>query len=190
LVELTSLHIVYYIIVLIVIITMGFRKETVLPCILGLFIIGTMYFGSLVKGVQVVFNALIISGNEFWGIILVISLVLAMSKALRDIGADELMMLPMKKLMISPTIAFFTLGIIMLFFSWFIWPSPAVALVGAIMLPAAIKAGLTPIWAAVAMNIFGRMSLGVGHRRHQRPNVWEAHHHIKPALRLRFAEVL
>jgi hypothetical protein len=134
---------------------MGFRKETVLPCILGIFIIGAMYSGSLIKGVQAVYNALIISGNEFWGIILVISLVLAMSKALRDIGADELMMLPLKKLMINPTIAFFSLGIIMLFFSWFIWPSPAVALVGAIMLPAAIKAGLSPIWAAVAMNIFG-----------------------------------
>ncbi|MBM7685441.1 hypothetical protein [Defluviitalea raffinosedens] len=33
------------------------------------------------------------------------------------------------------------------------------ALVGAIMLPAALKAGLPPIWAAVAMNIFGH---GVG----------------------------
>ncbi|MHB8129963.1 MAG: citrate transporter [Mobilitalea sp.] len=154
-VELTSLHYMYYLIVLIVIIIMGFRKETVLPCILGLFIIGTMYSKSIIKGVQVVFNALITSGNEFWGIILVISLVIAMSRALRDIGADELMMLPIKKLMISPTIAFFSLGFIMLFFSWFIWPSPAVALVGAIMLPAAIKAGLAPIWAAVAMNIFG-----------------------------------
>jgi hypothetical protein len=154
-VELTALHYMYFFIVLIVIIVMGFRKETVLPCILGLFIIGTMYSGSFVKGVQAVYNALITSGNEFWGIIVVISLVIAMSKALRDIGADEFMMLPIKKLMINPTVAFFGLGFIMLFFSWFIWPSPAVALVGAIMLPAAIKAGLSPIWAAVAMNIFG-----------------------------------
>lgn len=158
-VELTSLHIVYILIVLAVIVTMGFRKDTVLPCILGIFIIGFMYSGSLVKGIQSVYNALIISGNEFWGIILVISLVIAMSKALQDIGADELMMRPMKKVMVNPTIAFFLLGFIMLFFSWFIWPSPAVALVGAIMLPAAIKAGLTPIWAAVAMNIFGH---GIG----------------------------
>ncbi len=158
-VELTSLHIVYILIVLAVIVTMGFRKDTVLPCILGIFIIGFMYSGSLVKGIQTVYNALIISGNEFWGIILVISLVIAMSKALQDIGADELMMRPIKKIMVNPTIAFFLLGFIMLFFSWFIWPSPAVALVGAIMLPAAIKAGLTPIWAAVAMNIFGH---GIG----------------------------
>ncbi len=157
--ELTSLHLVYFLIVLIVIITMGFRKDTVLPCILGIFIIGFMYSGSLVKGIQTVYNSLIISGNEFWGIILVISLVIAMSKALQDIGADELMMRPLKKIMVNPVVAFFLLGFIMLFFSWFIWPSPAVALVGAIMLPAAIKAGLTPIWAAVAMNIFGH---GIG----------------------------
>lgn len=154
-VELTSLHYMYYLIVLIVIVIMGLRKDTVLPCILGLFIIGSMYSNSVVKGVQTVYNALITSGNEFWGIIVVISLVIAMSKALRDIGADELMMLPFKKIMISPTIAYFALGFIMLLFSWFIWPSPAVALVGAIMLPAAMKAGLSPIWAAVAMNIFG-----------------------------------
>jgi TRAP-type C4-dicarboxylate transport system permease large subunit len=158
-VELTSLHYMYYFIVLVVIVIMAFRKETVLPCIIGLFFIGAMQTKSIVKGVQVIYNALITSGNEFWGIILVISLVIAMSKALRDIGADELMMLPIKKLMISPTVAFFGLGFIMLFFSWFIWPSPAVALVGAIMLPAAVKAGLQPIWAAVAMNLFGH---GIG----------------------------
>lgn len=158
-VELTALHMVYVLFVLIVIITMSFRKDTVLPCIIGLFVIGSMFSKSLVKGIQVVYNALIVSGNEFWGIIVVISLIIAMSKSLQDIGADELMMKPIKKIMVNPTIAFFLLGFIMLFFSWFIWPSPAVALVGAIMLPAAIKAGLAPIWAAVAMNIFGH---GIG----------------------------
>ncbi|MBZ4667791.1 MAG: hypothetical protein JG775_943 [Defluviitaleaceae bacterium] len=158
-VTLTPLHYVYFFIVLLVIITMAFKKDTVLPCILGIFIVGFMYSGSLVKGIQIVYNSLITAGNEFWSIILVISLIVAMSHALRDIGADELMMVPIKKLMINPSITFFALGFVMLFFSWFIWPSPAVALVGAIMLPAALKAGLPPIWAAVAMNIFGH---GVG----------------------------
>lgn len=158
-VELTALHFVYLLIVLIVIVTMGFRKDTVLPCILGLLIIGVMYSGSFVNGIQVVFNALMASGNKFFEIILVISLVVAMSRALRDIGADELMMVPIKKLMVNPTTAFFGLGVVMLFFSWFVWPSPAVALVGAIMLPAALKVGLPAIWAAVAMNIFGH---GIG----------------------------
>ncbi len=154
-VQLTTLHYAYFFIVLIIMITMAFRKDTVLPCILGIFAIGFLSSGSLLKGVQTVYNALIAAGNEFWGIIVVISLVVAMSHALQDIGADELMMAPIKKLMINPIVAFFSLGFVMMFFSWFIWPSPSVALVGAIMLPAAIQAGLPAIWAAVAMNIFG-----------------------------------
>lgn len=35
------------------------------------------------------------------------------------------------------------------------WPSPAVALVGAVLLPAALKAGLSPMAVACAMNLFG-----------------------------------
>lgn len=154
-VQLSALHYIYVLMVLVVIITMAFRKDTVLPCIIGLLIIGFTYSGSPLTAVQVVFNALIAAGTEFWGIILVISLVVAMSHSLQDIGADHLIVAPIKKIMINPTIAFFSLGLVMLFFSWFVWPSPAVALVGAIMLPAAIQAGLPAIWAAVAMNIFG-----------------------------------
>ncbi len=36
-----------------------------------------------------------------------------------------------------------------------LWPSPAVALVGAIVLPIAVQSGLTPLAAAMAMNLFG-----------------------------------
>lgn len=158
-IELTPVHFAYFFIVLLIIITMAFKKDTVLPCILGIFTIGYMSSESIVKGVQTVYNALITAGNEFWSIILVISIIVAMSRALRDIGADELMMMPIKKIMINPGVAFFALGFVMLFFSLFVWPSPAVALVGAIILPAALKSGLPPIWAAVAMNIFGH---GIG----------------------------
>ena len=43
----------------------------------------------------------------------------------------------------------------MFVFSLFLWPSPAVALVGAIVLPIAVQSGLTPLAAAMAMNLFG-----------------------------------
>ena len=43
----------------------------------------------------------------------------------------------------------------MLIVSWLIWSSPAVALIGALLLPVAGEVGLPAIWAAVAMNIFG-----------------------------------
>lgn len=149
------LHYIYIAMVLVIILTMAFRKDTVLPCIIGLFIIGFASSGSLLTAVQVIFNAVIAAGKEFWGIIVIISLVVAMSKALGDIGADELMMSPIKKFMVSKDIAFWGLGIVMTTVSFIIWPSPAIALVGAIMLPAALKVGLPAVWAAAAMNLFG-----------------------------------
>lgn len=153
--SLGMLHYIYIIMVLIIIITMGFKKDTVLPCIVGLFIIGFASSGSIVKAMQVIFNSLIASGKEFWSIITIISLVVAMSRALRDVGADELMMSPIKKLMVNKNIAFWSLGLVMTVVSLIIWPSPAVALVGAIMLPAALRVGLPAVWAASAMNLFG-----------------------------------
>ncbi|MFA9379735.1 MAG: hypothetical protein ACERKO_01625, partial [Acetanaerobacterium sp.] len=70
-------------------------------------------------------------------------------------GADELMVRPLKNVIKSSKVAFFVVGCVMLIASWFIWPSPAVALVGALLLPVALKAGLPAIWAAVSMNLFG-----------------------------------
>lgn len=154
-VHLSMLHYLYVLMVLVVLVTMAFKKDVVLPCIAGLFIMGVASTGSLLKGVQVIYNSLIAAGTEFWGIIVIISLVVAMSKALKDLGADELMMSPIKKIMVNQSAAFLGLGLVMMVVSWFIWPSPAVALIGAIMLPAAIRSGLPAIWAAVAMNLFG-----------------------------------
>ncbi|AKG36749.1 hypothetical protein VK70_21365 [Paenibacillus durus ATCC 35681] len=39
--------------------------------------------------------------------------------------------------------------------SLFFWPSPAVTLVGAFLLPVALRVGLPALGAAVAMNLFG-----------------------------------
>lgn len=154
-VSLGILHYIYIAMVFVIILTMAFRKDTVLPCIIGLFMIGLASSGSVLTAVQVIFNAIIAAGKEFLGIIVIISLVVAMSKALNEIGADRLMMSPVKKLMVNRNIAFWGLGLVMTTVSFIIWPSPAVALVGAIMLPAALKTGLPAVWAASAMNLFG-----------------------------------
>jgi hypothetical protein len=143
------LHYIYIVMVFVIIITMALKKDTVLPCIAGLFMIGLASSGSVIAAVQVIFNAIIASGKEFLGIIVIISLVVAMSKALGEIGADKLMMSPIKKLMVNRNIAFWSLGLVMTTVSLIIWPSPAVALVGAIMLPAALKTGLPAVWAAL-----------------------------------------
>lgn len=92
---------------------------------------------------------------QYLEIIATIALVSALSKALSDLGSDYLLMKPMSRIMKTPALTWWILGFTMLIFSLFLWPSPSVALVGAIMLPFAIQAGLTPLAAAMAMNLFG-----------------------------------
>ncbi|MBX9138269.1 MULTISPECIES: hypothetical protein [unclassified Clostridium] len=43
----------------------------------------------------------------------------------------------------------------MMIISWFFWPSPAVALIGAVLIPVAQKVVLPKLSAAMAMNLFG-----------------------------------
>ncbi|MFZ5943281.1 MAG: hypothetical protein ACOYVD_04175 [Bacillota bacterium] len=154
-VTLTTLHFIYFAVVILVIGVMAARRDTVLPCIIGLFVIGLAAKGSLVGAIQVVFNALMAAGGEFLGLIVVISLVVAMSKAMADTGTDYLVMRPAAKIMVNRNIAFFSMGFAMMIVAWFVWPSPAVALIGALLLPVAIRAGLPAVGAAVAMNLFG-----------------------------------
>ncbi|NLA14460.1 MAG: hypothetical protein GX867_09440, partial [Tissierellia bacterium] len=152
---LTSLHYLYMVMVVIILVIMLMKKEIVIPCIVGIFAMGFLYSGSAVFAVQSIFNTIIYSGNEFWGIILIISLVVAMSKSLQAVGADALIMSPIKKIMVNQTMAFWGIGVAMMIISWLVWPSPAVPLIGAVLLPAAVATGLPVIYAAVAMNLFG-----------------------------------
>lgn len=153
------LHYVYLAMVVFIIVALLFKKEIVLPCIIGIFLMGLAFSRNVITAIQILYNSIVTSGTEFLGIIVVIALVVAMSRALGQLGADELMIRPLKKVVRTQKVAFFVIGCVMLIVSWFIWPSPAVALVGALLLPVALKSGLPAIWAAVAMNIFGH---GVG----------------------------
>jgi len=158
-VTLGALHFIYILMTILIIVVLLLKKEIVLPCVLGIFLMGFFSSGNLIKTIQIMYNSLVASATEFLGIIVVIALVVSMSKTLSSIGADELMIRPLMKAIKTQKIAFFVVGCVMLIASWFIWPSPAVALVGAILLPVALKAGLPAIWAAVAMNLFGH---GIG----------------------------
>lgn len=154
-VVLTGLHWLFLFWVLTVIVVMAFRKDPLIPCILGLFSVGWGFKGTLTGGITTIFQALLVAGGEFWGIIVVIALIVALSRLLRDTGADYIVMIPAARLMVNPGIAYWVLGFAMLIASWFFWPSPATALIGAIMVPVAVRAGLPVLGAAMAMNLFG-----------------------------------
>ncbi|WP_298845174.1 hypothetical protein [Clostridium sp.] len=154
-VNLGTIHYAYIIIILIITIIISIKKDVILPCILGIGVIGYIYTGSILSAVKIIYKAIVISGKEFIEIVVVIALVNAMSSALNDLGADELIIKPIRKLMINKTMSFFVLGITVTLTSWFIWPTPAVVFIGALMVPAAIQSGLPPVWAAVVLCIFG-----------------------------------
>lgn len=152
---LTGAHYIYIFFIIIILITMIFKKDTIVPCTLGIFFISLFYTRNIASSVGSIFNALIISLVELGPVIMIISIMVALSKSLQDNYAIEYMIKPFSKIIKNETTAFFTVGIFMMILSWFFWPSPAVALVGAIFLPIAIKSGLPAIGVAVSLNLFG-----------------------------------
>jgi len=152
---LTSVHIVYLLLIVLFLVLLLFKKNIVVPCAGGIFAISLLITHSLVKSFQALFNTLVWAGTELFGIITVIAIVVAMTAALRDLGADRLIVRPLHRVVRGQSMAFFILGTVMFLVSLCIWPSPAVALVGALLLPIAISTGMPVIWAAVAMNLFG-----------------------------------
>jgi hypothetical protein len=154
-VQLTLIHWVYVMMTLVILVVMLMRKDTIIPCILGVFLISFIAQNNIVGATRGVFDAFIVAARELIGIIIVISCIVAMSKVLEEIGANNLMIKPFTKFIKTADIAFWFIGIVMLVVSWFFWPTPATALVGAVLLPVALKVGLPAIGAAMAINLFG-----------------------------------
>jgi len=154
-VELTAAHWVYALFIIVILITMALRRETPLVCIIASFLLSWVITGDLVKAVQAIFNSITVAASELLGIVVIISIIVAMAKMLEETGLAEMMFRPVQKTIKSPAVAFWVMGFVIMIVAWVIWPSPAIALVGALLLPGAIKAGLSPISSAMAISMFG-----------------------------------
>ncbi|GLH63718.1 hypothetical protein [Parageobacillus sp. G301] len=154
-VELTVLHWIYLAFIVFIIGFMIARKDTSLICIIGIFLLAATATHSLSAAISGVFNSFIYAITELLPTILVISIIVAMSKVLTTTGINDVMISPFTRFIRTPGWAYWTIGILMMIISWFFWPSPAVALIGAVLLPVAIRVGLPALGAAMAMNLFG-----------------------------------
>lgn len=154
-VTLLSLHWVYLLFILLIIGFMMWRRDTTILCITGIFLLGVLSTGSIAKSVSGVFDSFIFAIKALLGTILIISIIVALSKVLTRTGINEAMISPFAKLIRTPALAYWVIGILMMVISWFFWPSPAVALMGAVLLPVAIRVGLPALGVAMAMNLFG-----------------------------------
>lgn len=156
---LTGAHYIYIIFIVFIIATMIFKKEIVIPCILGVFALGIYYSGDIIGGLSSIFTAYNVALKELGLIIVIIGIMTSLSKTLEENKAIDFMTKPLMRVLRTPTSTFWIAGIIMLIVSWFFWPTPATALVGAIFIPIAKKSGLPIVALAMAMNLFGH---GIG----------------------------
>jgi len=154
-ITLSALHWVYLIFILLIIAFIVMKKDTSFICIAGIIALGFIATSSVTQSVTGVFNSFAYAIKELLGTILVISIIYGMSKVLMKTGINEVMVQPFTKLIRTPALAYWVIGILMMVISCFFWPSPAVALMGAVLLPVALKAKLPAIGVAVAMNLFG-----------------------------------
>lgn len=157
----TAVHWLYIVGVLAVIATMILRKNVIIPCILFTFAIGFVYKGSIIGGITTIFNASITAATGLFSIFMIISVMVALLAALEVTGADKVMVKPLKGLMKSPLTAYLVIILGTTFISLLFWPTPAVPLIGALLIPAAMRSGLPPIMCAVAIALAGQgMALG------------------------------
>lgn len=154
-VELSALHWIYVLFIFLIIGFMVMKRDTTLISIAGIFLLAIVATGSLSGSVSSIFNSFIYAITELLPTILVISIIVAMSRTLTVTGINDAMISPFAKLIKTPALAYWTIGIVMMVISWFFWPSPAVALMGAVLLPVAVRVGLPALGVAVAMNLFG-----------------------------------
>lgn len=154
-ITLSALHWVYLIFILMIMAFIVMKKDTSFICIVGIIVLGFIATSSVTQSVTGVFNSFAYAIKELLGTILVISIIYGMSKVLMKTGINEVMVYPFTRLIRTPALAYWVIGILMMVISWFFWPSPAVALMGAVLLPVALKAKLPAIGVAVAMNLFG-----------------------------------
>jgi hypothetical protein len=153
---LTAAHWVYLVVTVAVIVIMLFRKGIVLPLIIGTFLVAAVYKGSIIAGFQAVFNANLVAAKELFSIFLIISIMIGLLNSLKDLGADKRMVVPIQKIMVNGHISFLVLMVTTYVISLFFWPTPAVPLICALLVPAAVNAGLPVMTSAMVIVIAGQ----------------------------------
>jgi hypothetical protein len=154
--EMSLAHWLYLAGTMIIILTMLFRQNVVMPAVLFTFFVAWAYRGDLVAGLQAIFNAILTAAGELFNIFLIIALMTALLQALKRLRADERMIRPFEKIMVNGHLSFWILAVVTYFISLFFWPTPAVPLVAAILIPAALRAGLPAMGAAIAVSLAGQ----------------------------------
>jgi len=149
-------HWMYLAGVAVIVLTMIFRANVVVPSIAGTFLVILAWTGSPVAALGGIFNASFIAAKELFSIFLVIALMTALLNSLKELRSDVRMVQPFRGIMKNGHVSYFVVALITYAVSLFFWPTPAVPLVSAVLLPAAIASGLPPLAGAVVIALAGQ----------------------------------
>ncbi|MCF6385839.1 hypothetical protein L2K20_02545 [Mycobacterium sp. MBM] len=155
-IQLSAAHWIYLAGIVVILLTMALRKNIVVPAVVATLLTAWVFSGSIVTGLSSIFNASLVAAQELFNIFLIIAFITAMLGALREMGADKLMVTPFRRVMRAGTSSFITLAVVTYVISLFFWPTPAVPLVGAVLIPVAIRAGLSPLSVGMVIAIAGQ----------------------------------
>ncbi len=153
---LTAAHWIYLAGVAVIVLTMIMRANVVVPSIAGIFLVILAYTGSPVAALGGIFNATFVAAKELFSIFLVIALMTALLNSLKELRSDVRMVQPFRAVMKNGHMSYLVIAVVTYAVSLFFWPTPAVPLVSAVLLPAAIAAGLPPLAGAVVIAIAGQ----------------------------------
>ncbi len=153
---LTAAHWIFLAGVVVILGTMVMRKNIVVPAVVATFLTALVWSGSLTTGLSSVFTASLVAATSLFNIFLIIALVTAMLRSLEGLGSDRRMVAPFRRVMRNAHLAWWTLFIVTYFISLFFWPTPAVPLVGAVLIPVAIRAGLRPLAVGFTVAVAGQ----------------------------------
>ncbi|WP_395105094.1 hypothetical protein [Actinomadura sp. SCN-SB] len=157
----SAAHWIYLLGLAAIIATVVAKRNVVAIAVAATFVTATAYAGSAVTGLAAIFTGAIVATRELLSIFVIIALVTAMLGAMRGLGADVLMIRPLRGLFRNGHISYVVLAVVTFLLSLSFWPTPVLPLIAAILLPAAVRSGLAPFGAALAIAITGQgMALG------------------------------
>lgn len=159
---LSAAHWVFLAVTIAMIFAMAVRRGVIILAMAGIVTLallsphaGTTMIDKAVFAAQSMFRAAIVGGSHLFDTILLVGFLGALLHLLREEGIDKVMAAPFARAMRGRTSAFLSLTAASLFFSLFFWPTPAALMIGACLLPAALRAGLPPVAAGMAISMAG-----------------------------------
>jgi len=160
--SLSAAHWIFFAVTIAMLFAMAIRRGVIILAMAGIVALallspnaGATFVDKAVFAAQAMFRAAIIGGVRLFDTILLVGFMGALLHVLREEGIDRIMLAPFARAMRGPRSAFLLLAAATFFFSLFFWPTPGILMIGGLLAPEALRAGLSPLAAGMAMSMAG-----------------------------------